>query len=99
MENSPIRPFVAVGELRGDFGAHSDKLFGGRGMNSDGGIKLRLGRAAIKRYSQALNYFAGVGANHVTAQNFVGQAIDDEFHHGALIAAGEGMFERPEESP
>ena len=68
-------------------------------MNPDGGIKLRLGRATIERHGETLDDFTRVGTDHMTAQYSVGQAIDDQFHHRSLVAAGEGVLKRSEGSP
>jgi len=85
--------------LLSDFGPHGDEFFGGGGMNPDGGIKLRFGRATIERHGETLDDFTCVGADHMTAQYSVGQAIDDQFHHRSLVAAGKRVLKRSEGSP
>lgn len=46
---------------------HRHKLFGRRGMDADGGIKLRLGGAALHRDGQALHDLRSVGAHPACA--------------------------------
>ena len=43
--------------LRGNFGAHRNELFGGRGVNPYSRVELSLSRAAIHRNRDALNNF------------------------------------------
>jgi len=54
---------VDVGSAR-RFSPHGDKLLGGGGMNANGHVELRLGRATVERDGEALGDFAGVGTDH-----------------------------------
>jgi len=64
------------------------ELFGRRGMDTDSGIELGFGCAAVHGHRQALDNFAGIWSNHMTAQNFIGFDIDDEFHHRSVPSPG-----------
>ena len=68
-------------------------------MNADRGIELSLGRAAVERNRQALNNFPGIGTDHVAAEHLICTPVDNEFHHGPFITAGEGVLEGPEAAP
>jgi hypothetical protein len=67
-------------------------------MNTYGQIELRFSRAAVERYGQALDNFAGVGPNHVTAEYFIARPVDDELHHRPFVASGQRVLERLEGS-
>src|SRR5690349_3801804 len=82
-----------------DFSSHGHELFGGGRMNSDRGIELSLGRAAVERDRQALNNFPGIVADHVAAKHLICSPVDNEFHHGPFITAGEGVLERLKAAP
>src|SRR5690348_13223015 len=63
-------------------------------MHCDRRVELSLGRAALECNRQALDYFARIGADHVTTDDAIALAIDDQLHEGALIAAAHRMFQR-----
>ena len=46
--------------------------------------------------ADALDNFAGVCADHVYAQDFVSVPVDDHFHQGFLIVAGQCVLEAGE---
>ena len=46
-------------------------------MNSNRCVELRLGRAALQRNSEALDYLARVSSHHVAADDTISLAIDD----------------------
>lgn len=68
-------------------------------MNADRGIELSLGRAAVERNRQTLNNFSGIGTDHVAAEHLICTPVDNEFHHGPFITAGERVLEGPEAAP
>ena len=79
-----------------DFRPHGDKFLRGGWMDTDGHIELRLGRTAVKRHGQALNDLSGIGSHHVAAQNLIRGLVNNQLHHGPLIASGKSMFKRLE---
>ena len=58
--------------------------------------KMRLGRARLHRHREALDRLAGVGADHVQADDAVVGVVDDELHQRALAAARQRVAQRPE---
>src|SRR5262245_52090229 len=75
-----------------------DELLCGGGMDADGGVELRLGRAELHRDGQALDDLAGVGADHVRADHALALAVDDQLHKGALLLLAQRELERAEGS-
>src|ERR1039458_10143879 len=62
-------------------------------MDSNRCVELGLGRAALQRNGEALDYLARVSTHHVTADDTISLAIDDQLHEGKLVAAAEGMLQ------
>ena len=48
--------------------AHGDELFSGGGVDADGGVECCFGRPGLEGDTDALDDYAGVGADHVYAQ-------------------------------
>ena len=65
-------------------------------MDADRRIELRLGRAAFQRHGEALDDLAGVGADHVTADDAVARRVDNQLHHRHFVATTERMLQRLE---
>src|ERR1039457_3565589 len=65
-------------------------------MDSNRCGELRLGRAALQRNGEALDYLARVSTHHVTADDTISLAIDDQLHEDTLVAAAERVFQRTE---
>ena len=91
--------FLGAASLLSYFAAHRDKLFRSGGVNTDRSIKLRLGGAAVERYSESLNDLTGIRSNHVAAKHPIRRLIDDQLHHGPFVSSGERMSEGLIESP
>src|SRR3954468_11859556 len=76
--------------------AHGDEFLRHRGMDADGGVELRLGGAELHGDGDALDHFAGVGADHVRADDALAFRVDDELHERPILALGERELERTE---
>src|SRR5688572_31072963 len=84
--------------LLGGFLAERDEFFGGRGMDADGGVELRLGGAHLDRDGDALDHLAGVGADHVRADHALAGALHYQLHEGLIGLVTHGELERSEGS-
>lgn len=58
-------------------------------MDADRGIELGFGGAAVKRYRKALDDLPRVRSDHMTAEHPIGDLVDDQFHHRALVTSRE----------
>src|SRR5262245_15674469 len=67
------------------FFPHGDEFFGGRRVDPDGRVELRLGGAKLYRDADALDDFAGVGADHVRADYALARPVDDQLHERTFL--------------
>src|SRR5687768_7059415 len=61
-----------------------DESFRRRGMDADRLVELLLGGAELHRDGDALDHLAGVGADHVRADDALAGPLDHQLHEGAL---------------
>ena len=91
---------TACGESRHDDAttgcAHRHELLGRGRVNAERRVEHRLGRAGLHRHREALDRLAGVGADHVQADDAVVGVVDDELHQGALAAPRQRVAQRLE---
>src|ERR671914_74658 len=87
--------FIRWSAHRDTFAQRNELLRCG-GVNTDGGVELRLGRADLDRDGDALDHLACVGADHVRADDFLARAVDEELHERALLVFAERELERAE---
>ena len=66
---------------------HGDELLRGGGVNTDGGVELLLGGAALESDAEALHDLRAVGSDHVAADNLIRGDVHDELHERLLHAA------------
>jgi hypothetical protein len=64
--------------LSTNLGSHRDKFFGDGGMDTHGGIKLRLRRLASDRYGEPLKDLTGVVTYHMNTEDAIAFAVDDQ---------------------
>src|SRR5260221_7835613 len=58
-------------------------------MDADRLIELRLGRPDLCGDGDALDLLAGVGPDHVGAEDALARAVDDQLHEDTLLLLGE----------
>src|ERR1044071_6899555 len=92
------RPWLRSNHYGPGFGSSSEgnELFSGRWMDSNSRIELSLGRPAVQRNRESLDDLACVRSDHVTAEDPIGRAIDDQLHHCAVAFPRQRVLERPE---